>query len=77
MAEKNDIFIQLATISDLLENVNFKSFNKTVSLDLNEENFYKVYEIIEEKYGRKNIKPKDKFTIKIGVVDFIFNKNNV
>jgi len=77
MTNNNDILNQFAVISDLLEKINIKSFNKKIHLDLNEDDFNKVFDIIQEKYGRRDNKPKNKFTLTIGVVDIIFNKNNV
>ena len=77
MEKKGEVLNQLAIISDLLENVNVNNMSSTVIIELNKEEFENVYQIIQKKYGSKMERPKDKFTITIGMVDFVFSKNNV
>ncbi len=77
MEKKGDLLNQLAIISDLLEKVNADIDTQTIALELKKPEFDKVFNIIEKKYGRKIERPKDTFTIKIGLVDIIFNTNNV
>lgn len=77
MEKKGEVLNQLAIISDLLENVNVNILSSTVILELNNQEFENVYLAIQKKYGSKMEKPKDKFTITIGMVDFVFSKSNV
>lgn len=76
MEKKGDVLNQLAIISDLLENVNVESQSSTVIIELSNQEFESVYLTIQKKYGSKMEKPKDKFTITIGMVDFVFSKSN-
>ena len=75
--KKGDILNQLAIISDLIEKVNIQSKSQTIVFELSNVEFEKVFEEIQKKYSRKMEKPKDSFSISIGVVDIIFNTNNV
>jgi hypothetical protein len=77
MEKKGEVLNQLAIISDLLENVNVNTLSSTVILELNSQEFENVYLLIQKKYGSKMERPKDKFTITIGMVDFVFSKSNV
>ena len=77
MEKKGEVLNQLAIISDLLENVNVNNMSSTVIIELNKEEFENVYQIIQKKYVCKIERPKYKFTITIGMVDFVFSKNNV
>jgi hypothetical protein len=77
MEKKGEILNQLAIISDLLENANVNSLSSTVIVELNNQEFENVYLTIQKKYGSKMERPKDKFTITIGMVDFVFSKSNV
>jgi hypothetical protein len=77
MEKKGEVLNQLAIISDLLENVNVNALSSTVVLELNSQEFENVYLLIQKKYGSKMERPKDKFTITIGMVDFVFSKSNV
>ncbi len=77
MEKKGDLLNQLAIISDLLEKINLESKSQTIVIELSKMEFEKVFEAIQKKYSRKMEKPKDSFSISIGVVDIIFNTNNV
>jgi hypothetical protein len=72
MEKKGELLNQLAIISDLLEKVNIDSQNKTVIIELNETEFISTFQLIQKKYGRMMDKPENKFSIKIGEVDFVF-----
>jgi hypothetical protein len=76
MEKKGDLLNQLAIISDLLENVNLQTKSVTVILETNKEQFDFAFDYIEKKYGKKMDEVNDTFTITIGFVDIIFNKNN-
>lgn len=77
MEKKGELLNQLAIISDLLEKANINSEAKTVIIELNETEFISTFQSIQKKYGRFMDKPENKFSIRIGEVDFIFNMNNV
>lgn len=77
MEKKGEVLNQLAIVSDLLEKVNVESISSTVIIELNNQEFENVYLMIQKKYGSKMERPKDKFTITIGMVDFVFSKSNV
>jgi hypothetical protein len=77
MEKKGELVNQLAIISDLIEKINTNTTSQTLILELPKEDFERAFEIIQKKYGKKIEKPKDTFTIKIGLVDIIFNTNNV
>ena len=77
MEKKGELLNQLAIISDLIENLNTEAESKILTLELNSEAFSNAFVLIQKKYGRKMEKPKDSFSITIGMVDIIFNKSNV
>lgn len=76
MEKKGDLLNQLAIISDLIENLNTETEFKILTLELKDAAFLNAFELIQKKYGRKMDKPKDSFSISIGMVDIIFNKSN-
>jgi hypothetical protein len=77
MEKKGDLLNQLAIISDLLEKVNADLESQTIILELKQEEFDRVFKLIQKKYGKTTDVPKDTFTINLGVVNIIFNTNNV
>lgn len=77
MERKGDILNQLAIISDLLEKINAETKSTTIVLELSNQEFLKAFDTIQKKYGMKMEKPKNSFNITIGLVDIIFNTNNV
>lgn len=77
MEKKGEILNQLAIISDLMENLNVNQISSTVVIEMSNQEFENVYLTIQKKYGTKMDKPKDKFNITIGMVDFVFSKSNV
>lgn len=77
MEKKGDILNQLAIISDLLEKINAETKSTTIVLELSNQEFLKVFDTIQKKYGMKMEKPKDTFNITIGLVDIVFNTSNV
>ena len=76
MEKKGDLLNQLAIISDLIENLNTETEFKILTLELKDVAFLNAFELIQKKYGRKMDKPKDSFSISIGMVDIVFNKSN-
>lgn len=77
MEKKGDIFNQLALISDLLEKINLNSTDKTVIIDLNKVEFDNFYKLVTSKINLVKADVDNKFSLKIGDINFVFNKNNV
>ena len=75
MEKKGEILNQLAIISDLLENANIESETTSVVYILNEENFDKMFNKIVKKTKVKS-EVDTTFSVKIGEIEFIFNKSN-
>jgi len=76
MEKKGEIFNQLAIISDLLENANLESESAIVTFVVEEKEFKKIYEKIIKKINTRLEEPDNAFSVKIGQVNFIFNKSN-
>lgn len=77
MEKKGDLLKQLAIISDLLENANMNTDSTTVVVGLSNNEFDRIFDLIQKKNKNKSEKPMDTFKITIGTIDIIFNKNNV
>jgi hypothetical protein len=77
MEKKGELLNQLAIISDLIEKVNADIKSSTIIFNLSQEEFYRIFNLVEKKLNRKTDKPKDTFKINIGMVEIIFNMNNV
>jgi hypothetical protein len=77
MEKKGDLINQLAIISDLIEKVNLNVTNSTMVFELSDEDYVNVFSYINRKQNRTSTSIPKTFTIKIGTVDIIFNKNNV
>ena len=77
MEKKGDLLNQLAIISDLIEKVNADIKSNTLVFEVSKTEFDNIFEYIEKKYNRKSEKPKDRFTITIGVVDIVFSTSSV
>ena len=78
MEKKGEILNQLAIISDLLENINMESDSKSVLFILKEKEFEDMFKKITKKVKSYNANEvEEKFSIKIGEIDFVFNKSNV
>jgi hypothetical protein len=76
MEKKGDLLNQLAIISDLIEKLNLIQDSSTVLLEIPESEYDKVYEYICKKQNKKVSSPGKTFTIKMGEVDIVFNKNS-
>ena len=77
MEKKGEIFNQLALIADLLENINLKSTDKTIIIDLNKVEFDNFYKMVTSKINIVEADVDKKFSLRIGDINFVFNKNNV
>ena len=77
MEKKGELLNQLAIISDLIEKVNADIKPPKIIFTLSEDEFYRIFNLIEKKFNRKTDKPKDTFKINIGTIEIIFNMNNV
>jgi hypothetical protein len=76
MEKKGDIINQIALISDLIEKMNLNKVTSTLIFDLKEDVFLETFDYVNKKHNNKMSKPEKVFTIKIGEVDIIFNKNS-
>lgn len=76
MEKKGDLLNQMAIISDLLERINADTESRTIVIELNNNEFNRIFEMIQKKNGGKKEKPKNGFNITIGTVDFVFNKSS-
>lgn len=72
MEKKGEIFNQLAIISDLLENINLESESKSVIIELNGNEFEKLFKKTIKKTKSQSDMDETTFTLKIGYVDFVF-----
>lgn len=77
MEKKGDLLNQLAVISDLVEKLNADIKSNTLVFEVSNTEFDKIFDLIEKKQGRKLEKPKNTFTINIGLLDVVFNTSNV
>lgn len=77
MEKKGEVLNQLAIISDLIEKINMESDSATIVFELSKVEFEKVFNIVQNKYGKKTDLPNQTFTLTIGKVDVIFNTSNV
>ena len=77
MQKKGDLLNQLAIISDLLEKININVESSTIVLELSKPEFDNTFELIQKKYSMKMDKPKNTFTINLGVVNIVFNTSSV
>jgi hypothetical protein len=77
MEKKGDLLNQLAIISDLIEKVNAETKSSTVVFELSQMEYDNVFDYIQKKYGNRMEKPKNSFSITIGMVDIVFNTNSV
>lgn len=77
MEKKGDLLNQLAIISDLIEKVNAETKSSTIVFELSQMEYDNVFDVVQKKYGTRMEKPKSSFSITIGMVDIVFNTNNV
>ena len=77
MERKGEILNQLAIISDLLEKINLDGENKTVIIDLSKKEFERIYKLIISKINIGQTEIENRFSVKIGEIEFVFNTNNV
>jgi hypothetical protein len=76
MQKKGDLINQIAIISDLIEKMNLDKESSTLVFDLKENVFLETFEYVNKKHDNMMPKPGKTFTIKIGEVDIIFNRNS-
>ena len=79
MEKKGNIFTQMAVISDLFEKVNMESENTEVIFMVSNDEFERLFKVITKKANVQLNKVEDTFSVKIGVVKYVFrlNKSNV
>lgn len=76
MEKKGDLINQIAIISDLVEKMNLEKNSSMIVFDLDDDVFLKTFDYVNKKHNNKMPKPEKTFTIKIGELDVIFNKNS-
>jgi hypothetical protein len=77
MEKKDELLVDLAQVSDLLDKLKIKPKFKTVILEVDTDEYKKMFSTIQNKFGMNMELPKDTFNVKVGDTDFIFNKNSV
>jgi len=79
MEKKGEILTQMALISDLFERANMVSKNTSVIIMVTEDEFDRLFNLIIKKANLNLNKAEDRFSVKIGVVEYVFtlNKSNV
>jgi len=79
MEKKGEILTQMALISDLFERANMESKNTSVIIMVAEDEFDRLFNLITKKAHLTLNKAEDRFSVKIGVVEYVFtlNKSNV
>ena len=77
MEKKGDLLNQLAIITDLLEKINLDSKAISISIDLESTVFDSTFDIIQKKHGKRIDEVNNTFTITIGFIDIVFNRNSV
>jgi hypothetical protein len=78
MEKKGEILTQMALISDLFERANMESKDTSVIIMVSEDEFDRLFNLIIEKANLNLNKAEDRFSVKIGVVEYVFtlNKSN-
>lgn len=76
MEKKGEILNQLAIIADLLEKVNMENLFTTVTFEMEEKDFNEMFKKITKKAKVTSTDLDNIFSVKIGQIDFIFNKNS-
>lgn len=80
MEKKGDMLNQLAIIADLMEKVNLNYSSSTIIFNVNEKEFENVYNYTARKNKDTFVPLKNDikdFTLNIGDVRIVINKNNV
>lgn len=79
MEKKGEFFNQIAIIADLIENINFSPISRSLIFELDDDEFLRIFKLIQNKLSKNEKNPTDRFLVKIGEVDFVFvlNKSNV
>lgn len=77
--KKGDVLTQLALISDLLEKVNMQASDTGVFFVIDREEFNRIFDLISQKAKIKLDQVNDRFSVQIGMVEYVFsiNKSNV
>jgi len=78
MEKRGNILSQIALISDLFEKANMISEDTSVVFMVNEDEFERLFNLITKKANLKLNKVDDSFSVKIGVVEYVYtlNKSN-
>lgn len=75
--KKGDPLNQMAIIVDLIERLNLSPVSSTVIFEMPSEEYEKIFKYLKTKVtGTFLKKPGDTFTIEIGEVTIVFNRNS-
>jgi hypothetical protein len=77
MEKKGEILNQLAIISDLLEKANLEHKTTSVIFMLEKKEFNNMFDKFSKKINIRIDELEDTFSVKIGEINFIFNKSSV
>ena len=80
MKKKGEVLNQLAIIADLIENISLEYDSATITFNVNDDEFRRIYNYTSRKQGDKFVELKDdvkNFSINITDVHVIINKNSV
>lgn len=77
MEKKGNLLTQLALISDLFERANMESRDTDVSFSVSADEFDRLVDLINQKANTQLVVIDDTFQVRIGTVEYIFNKNSV
>lgn len=76
MEKKGEMINQIAIISDLIEKMNLEKISNTIIFELRDEVFNDTFNYVNNKHNNRMTKPDKTFTMKIGEVDIVFNRNS-
>lgn len=74
--KKGDFFNQIAIITELIEQCNINSVNSTLIFELESQDFYRFYRLVQQRANEEVDEFTTMFTMKIGDVEIIFNMSN-
>jgi len=75
MEKKGSILTQLALISDLFERANMNTSNVSTALMVDQKEFVRLFKLFSKKAHTKLEIIDDTFTVKIGVMEYVFTLN--
>lgn len=77
MGKDENLIRKIAYLTDKIEVLDIDSKQTTLTFNVDNEEYDKLFIYFQNRYNRITQKPIRKFEIKIGNVDIVINKNNV